>query len=275
MSTDSTTIAVPAKPGRVFPRLPIVSDLARTRGWPYVIAWGHRISGLLLIGYALFHVYTIMGVTDPEAYDAEMRLLSNPFFVFLEWALAIPVILHVLNGGRLILYELFGRRDDKAMINWVIALSGIYILFLGLLMIMGSQSVSPVFYWLCILIMGFMAVFVTAGKLIPVRHSWFWKIQRITASFLFVVIPAHMILSHLNLGFSHEAAQIAARMQIGLVKVVDSLILLAVTYHAAYASVSLIRDYLKSIFLRIPAIVLALAIMILVAYLGLQLTWTI
>ncbi len=275
MSTDSTTVIVPAESGGVLSKLPLVSELARTRGWPYVISWGHRISGLLLIGYALFHVYTIAGVADPAEYDAEMRMLSNPFFVFLEWALAIPVILHALNGGRLILYELFGRRDDRAMIGWVSALSGIYVLFLGYLMIMGNQSVSPVFFWLCVLIMGLIAVFTVTGKLIPVRHSLFWKIQRITASFLFVVIPAHMILSHLNLGSSHEAALVTARMQIGLVKVVDSLILLAVVYHAGYALVSLARDYLKSILLRTPTIVIIAAVMVLVAYYGLRMTWTI
>ncbi len=275
MSTDSSTIAVPAKSGKGLPKLPIITDLAKTRGWPYVISWGHRISGLLLIGYVLFHVYTIFGVQDPEAYDAEMRLLSNPFFVFLEWALAIPVILHALNGGRLILYELFGRRDDQAMINWIVVLSCVYILFLGFLMIMSNQSASPIFFWISALIMGCAAVYVTAGKLLSVRHSWFWKLQRITASFLFVVIPAHMILSHLNLAASHEAAQVVSRMQIGLVKVVDSLILLAVAYHAGYALVSLIRDYLKSMLLRIGAIILVIAIMVLAAYFGLQLTWTI
>ncbi len=275
MSTETTTVAVPAKPGRGLPRLPIITDLAQTRGWPYVIAWGHRISGLLLIGYALFHVYTIRGIADPASYDSKMLLLSNPFFVILEWALAIPVILHALNGGRLILYELFGHRDDSAMINWIIVLSVVYVLFLGLLMIMGNQSVSPVFFWTCVLIMGFITVFATTRKLIRVRNSWFWKIQRITAAFLFVVIPAHMILSHLNLAASHEAAMIVARMQLGLVKIVDSLILLAVAYHAGYALISIARDYLKSVLLRIAVIIVVLAIMGGAAYFGLQLTWTI
>lgn len=275
MSTDASTVAVPAKTGRGMPRIPIVTDLAKTRGWAYVIAWGHRISGLILIGYALFHVYTLMGLTDPAGYDAEMKMLSNPFFVFLEWALAIPVILHAMNGGRLLLYELFGRRDDGAMIRWVSLLSGLYVVFLGLLMIMGDQAASPVFYWLAVLIMAFVAVWSVTAKLVKVRHSIFWKLQRITASFLFVVIPAHMILSHLNLGASHEAAVVAARMQIGLVKVVDSLILLALAYHAGYALVSLARDYLKSMLLRIPAIILAAAILIAAAYFGLRLAWSI
>ena len=275
MSTDSSTVVVPAKSGKGLPKLPLITDLAQTRGWPYVISWGHRISGLLLIGYALFHVYTIYGVQDPAAYDAEMKLLSNPFFVILEWALAIPVILHAMNGGRLILYELFGRRNDQTMINWAIVLSVVYVLFLGFLMIMSNQSVSPVFFWITVLIMACAAVYVTTGRLIKIRHSWFWKLQRITASFLFVVIPAHMILSHLNLAASHEAAQVAARMQLGLVKVVDSLILLAVAFHAGYALVSLARDYLKSKLLRIGAIIIVLAIMILAAYFGLQLTWSI
>ena len=54
--------------------VPIVSFYAKTRGWPFVMAWAHRISGLLLVVYIGLHIYTLSLLTTPEAFDAQMKL---------------------------------------------------------------------------------------------------------------------------------------------------------------------------------------------------------
>lgn len=278
MNTEPTASPQPAAGPKGLAKLPGVSavtELAQTKGWGYVLTWGHRISGLLLVGYALFHVFTLTGLSDPAGYDAKMKILSNPFFVFLEWALAIPVILHAMNGGRLLMFELYGRRNDQSMINWVLILSAIYVIFLGAMMILSNQVVSPGFFWLTTMIFAVMAAYQVSAKLAKVRHAWTWKIQRVAAAFLFVAIPAHMILAHLTLGTSHEAAQVVARMQNGFIKVVDSLILLAVAYHAAYGLVSLARDYLSNAIIRFAVMFLIVFALVLAAYTGLSLTWAI
>ncbi len=100
-------------------RLPVIATYARSRGWPFVLSWIHRISGILLILYVLFHIYTLSFLKSPDVFDAKMRFFSLFIFVFLEWALAIPVIIHAFNGGRLILYEIFGNRKDDALMRWV------------------------------------------------------------------------------------------------------------------------------------------------------------
>ncbi len=78
----------------------------------------------------------------PSHYDTKMQIFSSPLFGFFEWLLAVPVIFHALNGGRLILYESFGNREDNAVIKWLSSFSALYLLFLGILMIAGNQSVS-------------------------------------------------------------------------------------------------------------------------------------
>jgi len=67
-----------------------------------------------------------------------MKIFRLSLFSHLEWALAMPVIFHALNGGRLILYEAFGYRNDESMIRWASGLSTIYALLLGTFMIMGN-----------------------------------------------------------------------------------------------------------------------------------------
>ncbi len=272
MNVDSAALSGqrPLKRNRL--SIPVISNLARNKGWPYVISWGHRLSGLLLVLYGLFHVYTLNTIRRPEVYDAEMKFYGRGFFAFLEWALAVPVILHALNGARLILYELFSQRSDRVMINWIVALSALYVIFLAGLMLQGGQSVSPGFFWLYALTLAVIAGLIVGAKIWRVRHAWTWKLQRITAAFLFVMIPAHLILAHLNLPFSHEAAQVTARMQSGFVKLVDVLLLLALAYHAGYGLVSLARDYLSHRVLRRLAIGLIVVVMLGAAGVGFALT---
>jgi succinate dehydrogenase hydrophobic anchor subunit len=132
-------------------QLPLVSLYAKTRGWPYIMAWGHPLTGIILVSYACFHVYTLSLLETPSHYDTKMQIFSSPLFVFFEWLLAVPVIFHALNGGRLILYESFGNREDNAVIKWLSSFSALYLLFLGILMIAGNQSVSALFFWFAML----------------------------------------------------------------------------------------------------------------------------
>ena len=100
-------------------RIPYVAFYARTRGWEFILSWSHRITGLLLVLYVWFHLITLSALSIPGDYDAKMALFSTPLVVFFEWLLAIPVIFHAVNGGRLMLFEIYGYRDDTTMIRWL------------------------------------------------------------------------------------------------------------------------------------------------------------
>lgn len=81
-----------------------------------------RVTGVLLLGYLLLHVHTVHMISDgPVAFDRAMQTFKNPLFRVLEIGLLGVVILHALNGIRIIAID-FGvatRRQKKLF--WVLA----------------------------------------------------------------------------------------------------------------------------------------------------------
>jgi len=255
--------------------LPIVSFYAKTRGWPFVIAWIHRISGMLMVLYIGIHIYTLSFLASPDAYDAKMKFFSFFPFSFLEWLLTVPVIFHALNGGRLILYEIFGIRNDESMIRWVFGLSAIYFVLLGLLMVMGNQTVSPLFFWLIIFIFAMLPGYLVASKIWDVAAAVTWKLQRISGAYLIVMIPAHLLFMHLQPAVGHEAGIVIARMQNGFIKFVDLTLVIGVLYHAGYGLTAIIRDYLSSRLLQTSLAYFIFVILAVFAWIGIKLTFLI
>jgi succinate dehydrogenase hydrophobic anchor subunit len=253
-------------------RIPIISFYAKTRGWPYVIAWSHRIAGLILVAYLWFHTYTLLSLSSPPLYDASMKIYGSFLFTILEWALAIPVIFHALNGGRLILYEGFEMRNDGTMIRYVLGLSVLYVALLGVLMLMGTQNVSPAFYWLAMLITALTLTYGVASKFWKTQHSLLWKLQRFTGVFLLVMVPAHLLFMHLNPSMAKEANIVIMRMQNGFIKLVDIALMVMVIYHAGYGLISVLRDYLFFRVLRTGLAVLVILVMVIFAWVGVRLT---
>ena len=253
-----------------FLKVPVVSAYAKTRGWAFILCWCHRITGLLLVLYVWFHLVTLSALSVPETYNAKMILFSSPLFVFFEWLLAIPVIFHAANGGRLLLFESYGYRDDNAMIRWLFVLSAAYVLLLAVLMLHGNQSVSPIFYWLSAVIVAVIVGYAFWARIRILGHSPYWKFQRISGAFLLVMIPAHFLFMHLNPSVGKDSAVIIARMQNSFVKIVDFSIVMAVLYHGAYGLFSIVKDYIVSRLLQISMIALIVVVMVFSAWTGIK-----
>jgi len=132
----------------ILEKLPVLSWYAKTRGWHYVISWLHRFTGIGLIIMLIVHMYTLSSLQTPDVDPAKIKVIVSPVFLFLAWASSLVVGFHALNGGRLILYELFGKRSDEAMIRWTFGLSAAYAAMVGLMMMMKNQHVSTFFFWL-------------------------------------------------------------------------------------------------------------------------------
>jgi succinate dehydrogenase cytochrome b556 subunit len=228
----------------ILERLPVVSYYAKTRGWPFILSWLHRVSGILLALYFFVHIYTLSFLADPAVYQTNMKLFGYFMFSFLEWLLAVPVIFHALNGGRLILYEIFGSRSQESLIRWVSSLSIIYVLLIGLLMIRQDQSVSLILFWLTVLLFSIGLVYPVVVKIRRAGNTFAWKFHRITGAYLLFMIPAHLLFMHLNPAIAHEADAVIARMQNLFVKLVDLTLVISVAYHAGYGLISICKDYL-------------------------------
>jgi succinate dehydrogenase cytochrome b556 subunit len=246
--------------------------LARNRGWPYLIAWCHRISGVLLLAYVGFHILTLSALQQPERFAGLMQFYGFFLFAVLEWTLAIPVVFHAVNGGRLILYEVFGNRRDDPVIRWVVWLSGGYVLLLAVVMIMGNQTVSAVFFWLYTAAAAGCLATITLSGIRLSGAGVFWKLQRVTGAYLLLMVPAHMLFMHLNPSLGHDARIIVERMNSGFIRLVDLTLVLCVLYHGAYGLFTIGRDYLPPGRIRITAGVLVAAVMTVLVWIGVKLT---
>jgi succinate dehydrogenase cytochrome b556 subunit len=259
----------------ILKKIPYIAFYAHTRGWAFILSWSQRITGLLLVLYVWFHLITLSALSSPENYDAKMALFSSPLVVFFEWLLAIPVIFHAVNGGRLMLFEIYGYRDDTAMIRWSFVVSAVYVSLLAAFMLLGNQSVSPIFFWLTVFIIAVICGYAFLAKIWRLGHSPFWKFQRVSGVFLLVMIPAHFLFMHLNPAVGKDSAVIIARLQNFFVKIVDVAMVLAVVYHGGYGLFSVGKDYIVSRPLQILMTVLVAAVVVWSAWIGLKVIITI
>lgn len=252
-------------------RIPRIRRAVRSRGWPYVIAWTQRITGLLLVLYVWIHILTLTGLSNPAGYDAKMKIFGFFPFLLLEWLLAVPVAFHAFNGGRLLLYESFGNRRDETALRWSLTVSTTYVLFLGWLMAIGSQRVSDAFYWLGMLLIAAALGIAVYRRTRHAPTGIGWKLQRITGAYLLVLAPAHMLFMHLHPDAGHNAQVVLERMQGGLIKLVDFALVAGVLYHGAYGMISVAKDYLAPGPLSKAGIAAIVLVMALFAWSGLRL----
>jgi len=260
---------------RQLERLPYVASYASTRGWPFIISWCNRVAGILLVIWVWLHIYFLGFLCAPSAYDENMGVFRWVIFAFLQWVLSIPVIFHTLNGGRLILYEIFGKRNDETMIRWMLALSVVYVALVGLFMILDNQSVSPFLFWLLTLVIALVIAYGVAQRIWRSDHAVFWKLQRISGAFLLVMVPAHLLFMHLNPSMGMEASVVIKRMQSWFIKVVDLALVVAALYHGGYGLFSVFSEFLSSRVLKVALVCVITVIVLIFAWVGIRLTITI
>jgi succinate dehydrogenase hydrophobic membrane anchor protein len=235
---------------RLLDMIPPLARCTRSRGLPFIISWAHRLSGVLLVIFVWFHIYTLSFLISAGAYADKMKLYDLPVLTFIEWALAIPVIFHALNGVRLILYESFRFRGDDVLLKWVAGLTFLYAGVLAALMLMGNQSVSAVFFWVMAAAAALSAAYGLYASIWRTAHQWSWKLQRITGAFLLVMVPAHFLFMHLSPQVAKDAGQVVLRMQNLWIKLVDVALLASALYHGSYGLISILNDYIGSKELR-------------------------
>lgn len=235
-------------PGVVFSTEPFfqLASVAKARGWWYLLSWGHRISGILLLIFLILHIWTISTLVDPESYNAKMRFFSSFPLVLMEWLLAIPVIFHALNGARLLLYEGFQMSDDLAITRWAMAWGVGYLVLLGWAMARGDQSVSPSLFWIATSALGIACMGLMVKPFWMGYQPLGWRIQRISAGFLLVLVPAHMFFMHLNISNGHEAHLVIERMASPFMRGLDIAMVACVVFHGAYGMFSILSDYFVS-----------------------------
>jgi succinate dehydrogenase hydrophobic membrane anchor protein len=252
----------------VLEKFPKLSFYARTRGWHFMIAWFHRITGILLVIFVWIHMYFFSSPYGTGAYDVRAQGLGSLISNVFQWILAVPIIFHAFNGGRLILYEIYGNRAEESMLRWMTGLGIIYLAVLGLLMLMGNQSASPFIFWLAMIAGASILSYGVGARIWRGGHSIFWWLQRVTASFLLVMIPAYMLFMHLTPVASQETGIMIPEMQKYFIQAVYLLLLAGTLYHAGYGIWSLVSDYLSSRTLRRGLALVVTLVMLVFGWVG-------
>jgi succinate dehydrogenase / fumarate reductase cytochrome b subunit len=248
-----------------------LSFYGASRGWGFVLTWAHRVTGLSLVLYMFFHVITLSGLRDPSGFAEKMAFFDNFFFTFLEWALAVPVVFHALNGCRLMLYEIFRVRQEQIMIRWVFLLSAIYVFTLGLVMLMGNQHVSTGVFWLVMAIASALIAAVVFRRIWSTHNALLWKLQRISGAFLLPMVCGHMFFMHLNYKVGHDVETILARMSSMGMRTIDFIFVVTVFFHAGFGLNTIIGDHVEDGRLRNGLKMLASFVVTFFAYLGVKL----
>jgi succinate dehydrogenase hydrophobic anchor subunit len=223
----------------------------------------------------MVYLYALSSVQTSDVTNARMEVIASSIFLFLAWASSLVVSFHALNGGRLILYELFGRRNDADMIRWIFGLSAAYVAMVGLLMVMKNQHVSAFFFWLTAFFSGGIAAYVVASRLLRKRHSIFWKLQRISGGFLFVTVPAYLLFLYLNPGEADGAQGAIERVQNVFTRLVLLTLATSALYHAGYGLFSIAADYTSSRITRTGMTALIVVVFAVLAVLAFRLIWSV
>lgn len=93
-----------------------------------------RITGVLLTLYLFMHILVISSakLAGPEGFDAMMARVQTPFFHWMEVLLFIGIVIHAVNGIRIIIVDVGSEaRRHKA---WLYAMTiiGIIIIIFGI-----------------------------------------------------------------------------------------------------------------------------------------------
>jgi succinate dehydrogenase cytochrome b556 subunit len=68
----------------------------------------HRVTGAALVIFLLLHIWTLSSVFQgPVAFDKAVGKFNNPVGHLMEYTLLLTVFIHLLNGLRITLVELF------------------------------------------------------------------------------------------------------------------------------------------------------------------------
>jgi succinate dehydrogenase / fumarate reductase, cytochrome b subunit len=79
--------------------------------------WLHRLTGIAIAFYLLLHILVISTVVSSTGnFNDAMKFLKAPIFVLLEAGLIATILIHGLNGIRIVLFDLgYGVKKQKEL----------------------------------------------------------------------------------------------------------------------------------------------------------------
>ncbi|MFQ5957477.1 MAG: succinate dehydrogenase, cytochrome b556 subunit [Candidatus Brocadiales bacterium] len=79
----------------------------------------HRITGVALVLFLFLHIWTLSSVFQgPEAFNKAVSKFDNPMGHMMEYTLLLAVVIHLLNGLRITLIDLFDLTAMQGRLLW-------------------------------------------------------------------------------------------------------------------------------------------------------------
>ena len=115
------------------PREDVLQDTHRNRRWPGMWAWAlQRLTGLVLVMYLYPHIKTISSIRGgPAEFDRTLAGFEQPIFYWLTIPLWATILIHGLNGIRIIAVDLGEGSRAHRLWLWVMMAAGAVLLVLG------------------------------------------------------------------------------------------------------------------------------------------------
>jgi succinate dehydrogenase / fumarate reductase cytochrome b subunit len=84
----------------------------------------HRVTGIGLLVYLGMHIWSIFSLHDPALFNQTMWLYAHPIFKLGEIALFFTILVHALNGIRIILVDFTDAARYHKTLLWVLTTVG-------------------------------------------------------------------------------------------------------------------------------------------------------
>ena len=95
--------------------------------------WVHRITGIILTIFLCLHIWTLGSVfRGKAAYDYAISKFDTPFGYFFQYVLLLAVAIHLLNGIRITVADLWGLTRSQKKMVWIALFVFLIIAFVGI-----------------------------------------------------------------------------------------------------------------------------------------------
>lgn len=86
--------------------------------WAWLL---HRVTGIALVFYICLHLWELhtLAYADPDHFNHHMLTFQTIGFKFLEWTLLGVVLIHALNGIRIMCVDFFGGARYHQKLNLI------------------------------------------------------------------------------------------------------------------------------------------------------------
>ena len=95
-------------------------DLMRNRNPGMLTFWIHRVTGVAVTIFFFLHIFTLSSVfRGKDAYDYAISKFDTKFGYIFQYLLLLAVAIHLLNGIRITIADLWGLTRVQKKLLWV------------------------------------------------------------------------------------------------------------------------------------------------------------